>query len=255
MVDSFDLAAKDYDETFTNTCVGKAQRDQVWKAIGVNNSALSVLEVNCGTGKDANIWHSKGHTILATDGSSEMIKTAQKNYPHVPFAQMNLQNVRQRDETYDILFSNFGGLNCLSPEQLSSFFLDIYSKLNSGGSMQLVIMGKKCLWDQLFLVLKGRKKERSRRNTPNALAANVDGKEVLTWYYSPHDIRVLTEGQYDISKCTPVGLFVPPSYLANAFEKRKFVFRILTTLDKLISFRFLSNYADHYFINLTKKGR
>lgn len=254
---SFDLAAKDYDKQFTTTCVGIAQRERVWNYVNAIGTVANkkVLEVNCGTGKDASIWHSKGHSILATDISQKMIDQAKKKYPMIDFRKLNITDLGILDDTFDIIFSNFGGLNCLSPDELNRFFNNAHSRLNPGGSLQLVIMGKKCLWDRLFLILKGRRKERNRRNTTAGIPINVDGESVMTWYYSPKEIRALAEGKYDHIRFKPVGLFIPPSYLAGTFEKRKFSFALLRFLEKSLSFSFFSNYADHYFISMTKKAQ
>ena len=254
-MESFDRAAEYYDAQFTNTCIGIAQRERVWKIVNslTQSDKQNVLEINCGTGKDASIWHQKGHEILATDGSQKMIDVAQQKYPKIQFKQLDINNIKDLDSSYSLVFSNFGGLNCLSPEELKSFFTKVNSKLERNGSLYLVIMGKKCLWDRFFMILKRNWKDRNRRNTTEGIPVNVDGETVTTWYYSPKDIAQLSAEYFKVSKRKPIGLFIPPSYLSKTFEKRRFLLAILKSMDKLLSFSFLSNHADHYFIHLTKK--
>ena len=103
------------------------------------------------------------------------------------------------------------------------------------------------------MVLKKRAKERNRRNTSEGIPVNVDGETVTTWYYSPKEIQQLAQNQFDVKLKKPIGLFIPPSYLAQTFKKRKTLFSMLKTMDKYVSFPFLSNYADHYIIHLMKK--
>lgn len=254
-MENFDQAAELYDNQFTNTQVGIAQREQVWKAISKLNISKSakVLEINCGTGEDARRWQEQGNEILATDISPQMLAIAKQKSSLIQFQQLDIKCIDQLEGKYDIVFSNFGGLNCLNSDELASFFQQARNKLNNNGTLILVIMGKKCFWDKCFLILKGKWKERNRRNTSKALEVNVDGTNVKTWYYTPKEIQHLAGKNYQTTYLKPIGLFVPPSYLANYFEKKKGLLNFLRFLDKFLSFRFLSNRADHYIISLKKK--
>ncbi len=251
----FDAAAKTYDDQFTFSIIGKTQRNQVWRYIHPLNLSRqsNVLEINCGTGEDAKRWKNLKFDIRATDLSPKMIEVAKTKFPEISFDVLDINFIENVEKNYNLLFSNFGGLNCLSKSELSSFFQKVHGRLPENGRMILVIMGKKCLWDKLFLVLKRRWKERNRRNTDNFIAVNVDGTEVKTWYYSPKEIVSMTGNLFFVEKLKPIGLFVPPSYLAKQFERKKVVISFFNFLDKLFSFRFLANYADHYLIVLKKR--
>lgn len=253
-MEDFNKASSSYDKQFSFTSIGKAQREQVWKytdSLNIPNDS-SILEVNCGTGEDANLWQKRGSTILATDISSGMLNVARQKFPHIHFQQLDVNQLGELQLSYDVLFSNFGGLNCLAQEELKAFFTHAHGKLNENGKLILIIMGKKCWWDKLFLILKGKWSIRNRRNANEALSINVDGTTVKTWYYSPTEVKQLAQGQFEVELLKPVGLFVPPSYLANYFEKKKGLLNLLKFLDRIFSFSFLSNRADHYFICITK---
>ena len=79
MNESFDIAAPIYDDVFTYSHIGKLQRGLVHEYLERSlptNKSLHILEINCGTGHDA-IWLSnRGHHIIATDISSEMISVS-----------------------------------------------------------------------------------------------------------------------------------------------------------------------------------
>lgn len=248
----FDNAAHLYDEQFTHTAVGKAQRDQVWRAIKkiVTPKNSKVLEINCGTGEDANHWSQLGHSIHATDLSEGMVKIAEQKFPQLHFSVLDAREIGNVEQSYDTIFSNFGGLNCLSPKGLRDFFSDATKTLQPDGKLLLVIMGKKCLWDRFFMVLKKKWKERNRRNTNDFISVHVDGSQVKTWYYSPKDIRSFAQDKFRVAKQKPIGLFVPPSYLSTYFQHKKNLLSFLRFLDKWLSFPSLSNYADHYLICL-----
>lgn len=250
----FDVAAISYDEKFTFSNVGIAQRNLVWHHIKRMKleQYQTIFEVNCGTGEDAKRWADLQKSIKGTDISPKMIEMAKAKFPKIPFEILDINKIGGYQEKYDLLFSNFGGLNCLSSEKLKRFFGHVYLQLPQHGQMVLVIMSKKCVWDRIFLVLKRKWKERNRRNTNSFIEVNVNETLVKTWYYSPKDIKAIVESQFEIESVYPIGLFVPPSYLARTFANKKWLMKFLEFLDRLFSFRFLANYADHYLIVLKK---
>lgn len=251
----FDAAASDYDQTFTHTSVGKAQRERVWHYLDQLplKEGSTVLEVNCGTGEDAKRWHENGYTIIASDLSPKMIAEAQSKHPEIDFCVVNLLELDQLNIEPQTIFSNFGGLNCLPETDLQLFFQKASDLLATNERLICVIMGKKTTWDRWYLTLKGRFNSRNRRNTTNAVTVPVNGIPVSTWYYSPKEIIRLANPYFDVELRRPIGLFVPPSYMAPFFTKRPRTLRFLIALDKRFSFSFLANRSDHYFLSLKKR--
>lgn len=260
MSNSFDLAAKEYDQEFTFSNIGKAQRNRVYKYINPilkQSKKLSILELNCGTGADAIYFSNLGHNVIATDISEGMISVAKvKTYPNnLEFRNQDINTITNQtfNKTFDLIFSNFGGLNCLSKGQLSTFLKISAHLLNKNGKLVMVIMPKQCLWERLYFSLKGNFKKAKRRNTNKSVIANIDGVGVETWYYNPKEIVYLTQVQYALKKVKPIGLVIPPSYLENSILAKKSILNILIGLEKIISGSFWAKYADHFLIELTKK--
>src|SRR5690242_7730990 len=76
---AFDCLADQYDEVFTNSLVGRAQRNIVWNAL--EQSILSgqrILELNCGTGEDALHLARRNVSVVACDASARMIEVARR---------------------------------------------------------------------------------------------------------------------------------------------------------------------------------
>jgi len=254
----FDKAAMTYDETFTNIPIGKMQRDLVYRELSKYlTSVKKILEINCGTGEDA-IWLAKRNfNVTATDISPKMIEVAKSkaNFDNLNFttADINLITKSFENEKFDLLFSNFGGLNCLSKSELENFFGNIHSILYEKGKLALVIMPKNTLWEQCYFLAKGRFSSVFRRQI-ESVKANVDGENVTTYYYNPKDIVNLSEANFEMIAAKPIGFFVPPSYLDGFFKNKKGVLGFLNTLEQRIkSWSFLSKYADHYIIILQKR--
>jgi len=172
MENNFDIHAQNYDTIFTHSVIGKAQRDQVYdylsKELSIKNQ-LHVLELNCGTGEDAVYLHKKGHHVIATDISEEMIAVAKNKHQDITL--------------------NFGGLNCLSDVQLQAFLKTSEALLTDQGKLIMVIMPKHTLWERFYFLLKFQFKNAFRRNTTKAIYANVEGVQVPTWYYNPKDVH------------------------------------------------------------------
>lgn len=257
---SFDKAANNYDSSFTNTVIGKAQRELVYhnfSKILEKKQPKTILEINCGTGEDA-VWLAKQHfEVTATDISEKMIEVAKSKtqFDNLNFDVLDCTEIAQKytPNSFDLVFSNFGGLNCLSPNELQLFFENASQILTSKGELILVIMPKSTLWEQLYFIGKGNFSEAFRRKKELA-TANVDGEKVTTYYYNPSDIEQMASENFKIIIKSPIGFFVPPSYLEPFFKSKSRLFSILNHLEKRITtFSFLSKYADHYIIHLQKK--
>lgn len=73
----FDALAETYHRVFTASCIGRAQRAQVWRAMDRTfQPGQRIPEINCGTGVDALHLAERGVTLLACDASAAMIEVA-----------------------------------------------------------------------------------------------------------------------------------------------------------------------------------
>ncbi len=255
-MEDFDHVASTYDDQFSLSEIGKAQRALVWKYIDKwLDSEYKVLELNCGTGIDAEYMTGKAASVLATDISKQMVQYAQNHHlaPNLSFQQLDLKNVGSLGQQFDFILSNFGGLNCLSEKDWQSFSREIETVLNPGGHFIAVIMSRKCSWERLYYRAKGDKTQRRRRLAKNAVMANVDGKSVATWYYSPHEIQDIVGKKLEYVGVKPVGLFIPPSYMEPYFIRKKLVLNTLKTMERVsLSSQKVADKADHYLIHFRK---
>lgn len=252
----FDSYAIHYDDHFTNSLIGKAQREQVRKQLSkvIKSDVKNILEVNCGTGEDALWFSKKGMKVLATDISEGMIEVAKQKTNEIEFQQLNCLDIGSLVPcTYDLIVSNFGGLNCLSANELIQFRNACGSIQNKGNRLVFVIMGTDCWWERIYFRLKKDKKKSKRRQNRKGIDTIINDQKFKTWYYSPNYFKELFGDDYECVATKPIGLFVPPSYLEPYFAKRKFSISILHFFDRLFSFSCLSNFADHYIIIFKKK--
>lgn len=254
----FDKAAPLYDDTFTDSQIGQLQRKRVYfwlDQLHFFKDTTSVFELNCGTGYDADFFHQKGLNVIATDGSPEMIKTAQaKRNKAIEFFPMDFRELAQKYVASDAIFSNFGGLNCLSDGELSHHLEETAKTQLTGNKWVGVLMPRYCLMESVYLFFKLKWGSCFRRANKNGLDVNVDGEIVKTYYHSPRRLKQLLKPHYTIQLVKPVAIFLPPSYMESYMAKHPSILRLLAKLEGFFGrFSLFSSCSDHYILIAEKK--
>ncbi len=261
----FDKIAPAYDELFTNTAIGKMQRNIICKYLDESlstNQQLNILELNCGTGEDAVYFAKKGFSVVATDVSDEMLKITEDKINN--FSLSNYITINKIDLTnpsdfnfgqkFDLVFSNFGGLNCVDKKSLNNLRTVISKLLNEKGRIIFVIMPKFSLWESFYFLMKIKIDKVFRRASTKPLNVNLNGGNVQTFYYSPKEIANIFSNKFKVMNIKPVGFFIPPSFLNNFFLKKKKTLRMLDTFEKPVSkISFLAKFSDHFLIDMELK--
>ena len=264
MTEQFDTASGTYDQDFTDTLIGGLQRGLVWKYLDEkisNRGTLNILELNCGTGEDALHLAEMGHSVTATDISSEMLTNAQKkasgvHVKHkVAFSKLDITQLNdfKCTDQFDLVFSNFGGVNCINGQEMEKFGRDLKKLLRPNGLLIMVVMPNICLWESLYFFIKLQFSEVFRRNKSSVLA-DVSGVQVETWYYSPNKIIELFNPEFLKVRVKPIGFFAPPSYMETFVKRNKKFFRVISYLENRFSrFAWQGRISDHYYIELQVK--
>jgi len=259
---AFDAHARRYDELFTFTDTGFRQRLRVWDHLKQLDPAQhrNVLEINCGTGEDA-LWLAKrGHKVIATDLSQGMIDAAKRKAEtervKIDFRKAAFDELAEQfsPRSFDLIFSNFGGLNCVDEQALRSLSKTVASLLRPGGRFIAVIMGDNCGWEKFYFRMKGDKQKAARRSGAAGTTAEIDGERFHIWYYSPQAIEEIFSAQLAHKATRAIGWALPPSYLDPRFRSRKMLLGLLAGIDKTFSgFRFAAARADHFLADFEKK--
>ncbi|MES2678435.1 MAG: class I SAM-dependent methyltransferase [Bacteroidota bacterium] len=255
---SFDSYARQYDAHFTFSPIGLIQREQVYKQlIPLLSKNKNLLELNCGTGHDAHQLISHLKSVLATDISPEMIAQciSKKSHetPDLRFAVKSVQQIKSELQTANFVFSNFGGLNCLSPDDIKAFAQNCLDETGKDTELFFVVLGRKCVWEKLYFLMKFDLARVFRRKKKIGVATKINENEFSTWYYSPREIEQLFGPAFRAQSCGPIGLFVPPSYLNTFFGNKKLLLRLLGDMDQFFcKFKMLADYGDHFYIHLKK---
>jgi SAM-dependent methyltransferase len=226
------------------------------------NQQINILELNCGTGEDAVYLAKKGFSVVATDVSDEMLKMTKEKINNLGLSnfvttkKLDLTNPSEFDfeQKFDIVFSNFGGLNCVDEESLNNLSVVLSGILNDRGRIIFVLMPKFSLWDSFYFLMKIQLTKVFRRASSKPLNVNFNGGNVQTFYYSPKEIANIFGNKFKVRDIKPVGFFIPPSFLNKFFLKKKKTLRMLDAIENTVSnFSSLANFSDHFLIDMELK--
>jgi SAM-dependent methyltransferase len=229
----------------------------------VELKGLDILELNCGTGEDAVLFSEKGFNIVATDVSEEMLKVTQEKVQQYSMQNKISSHYLDLDsfddslfeKKFDLVFSNFGGLNCINPQSLKKLLERLPAILTPGGRFVAVIMPKFCLWESIYFLMKFQFRNAFRRWTSSSVEANLQGTLVKTWYFRPSQVKAWSKN-FSVIDMKPIGIALPPSFLQTYFSKRRRLLIRLNSLEKRFgNWSSFSGMADHYLIDLKLKPR
>lgn len=258
---AFNRQSKLFDEQYRDNTIIHYKRERVrnhvQQFLAFNSN---ILELNSGTGEDATWFAQQGHTVHATDISAGMMETLKNKVAAFKLEEKistelisftDLEHIQQR-KAYDMIFSNFAGLNCTG--ELDKVLHSFSSLLKPGGIVTLVILPKFCLWEFLLL-FKGKFKTAFRRFfSRNGVTAHIEGEYFKCWYYDPSYISRHLKDQFDLLSVEGLCTLVPPSYLEGFAEKNPNIYSFLKAKENKWKKKWpWKNIGDYYIITLQKK--
>ena len=219
-----------------------------------------ILELNAGTGEDA-VWFAQhDHIVHATYISKGMqeklIDKVRQNKLEIKVTNelcsfAELQGLKNKGP-YDLIFSNFAGLNCTG--DLDKVLQSFSPLLKPNGIVTLVILPKFCLWESLLFV-KGDFKTAFRRFfSSKGVKAHIEGEYFTCWYYNPSYVIRNMKNMYEVLSVEGLCTLVPPSYLENFPTKRPSLFNWLKGKENKWKSKWpWKSIGDYYIISLRKK--
>lgn len=218
----FDAVAGKYDDAFSNSPIGRAQRRSVWREMDrAFHEGQRILEINCGTGIDALHLADRGVAVVGCDSSPGMIAEASRRRNSSPkrapveFRCLPTEQIGQLETEgpYDGLLSNFAGLNCVS--DLNQVARDLAHLVRPGGKAVVCVFGRVCLWEILWYVVHGNVKKAFRRFRRHGVTAILaPGSSVTVYYPSVRFLGRAFSPYFQLENWAGVGVATPPSYAA-----------------------------------------
>jgi len=259
---AFDLVAEQYDDLFTNSVIGRLQRQVVWealsKAFGPGHCAL---ELNCGTGEDALFLAKRGVSVVACDASSRMISIAKEKAARgVAGARIRFEVLSNEEllslpfaGQFDGVLSNFSGLNCVG--DLPQVATHLGRLVKPGGRALLCLSTRICLWEVFWYLCHGNSRKAFRRISGRTVA-HIHGIPVPVAYPSKDSLCKAFTPWFVLRKVQAVGLFIPPSYVEEWTARHKRMVAALERLDRFFrSFPAFALLGDHVLFELERTAQ
>jgi len=262
---TFDTAAAEYDDVFTDSAIGRLQRDAVHRYLNrriLDDRPLSILELGCGTGEDAIHFAAGGHQVVATDQSLSMLEVTRRKAEdrglteRIQTCRIDLRNPDLTDlgGPFDLVFSNFGALNCIDGAGLKVLAAAVAEVTTRGSHLIVVVMPRACLLEMLYFLGRGRPRTACRRLGGGPVSATVGQSRVTIWYHGPGTIRRTFARHFTRRAVAPIGFAVPPSYLENRFGRHQRLLTILDGFDRRVTpLSPLASISDHALIDLERR--
>jgi ubiquinone/menaquinone biosynthesis C-methylase UbiE len=238
---AFDSLAEHYDDIFTSSLIGRAQRNVVWSvAAETFRAGDSILELNCGTGEDTFFIARMGASVIACDASERMIAVAQERHvaeglpSSVQFQVLPTERIAEAAPSgpFDGVFSNFSGLNCVA--DIGEVARQLSAMVKPGAPMLLCLSTRVCLWETLWFLSRGELRKALRRWKGHA-AATLGGFDVDVQYPTVRSLRQSLSPFFVLRGWTGVGVAVPPSYLEHLARRFPSTLHWLSWIDERIS--------------------
>jgi SAM-dependent methyltransferase len=239
----FERLAPRYDELWTETFVGRAQRDAVWRVVDkLFGAGDCVLDIGCGTGEDAVHLRSLGVLVYGIDASPAMVERARARGVRAEVRRVediggasSARPDKLKHVPLDGAISNFGALNCVG--DLARVAKGLASLVRPGGYLVICTMGRFCVWETLYYGLRLDFKRALRR---------LAGRAGEIRYPTVRQLHADFAADFELVGWTGVGMLVPPSYV-------KLPVRIVSVLARFDRVALLRAAADHRLLVFKRK--
>lgn len=217
-----------------------------------------ILELNAGTGEDAAYFVQRGLRVHATDVADGMLAEIQRKIDRENLqGRLTVQKLsfldleRVQGGPFDVVLSNFGGLNCVPLAQLRVVAEKLPSVLKPGGALVWVLMPPICPWE-LAQAARGRFSVAFRR-VRGQTRAHVEGAYFSTFYFHPSQVIQLLWPNFSRFTHHSLSLFSPPAFMEGFPRRWPRVFYWLTQLDYLVSrWPVFNSMGDFYILSALK---
>jgi ubiquinone/menaquinone biosynthesis C-methylase UbiE len=254
---AFSKQAVHFDEDDLKNIILQDLRAQIYRHVDrFLKPASRILELNAGTGIDATRFVRAGHAVHATDLSDGMIaellkKKSQHGMDRLTVQQLSFDNLEMvTGKNYDLVFSNFGGLNCIN--NLSLIGDKLRTLLAPGGFVTWVIMPVVSPWE-VATILRGNRYA-FRRWSRDGTLAQLEGERFQTWYHNVASIKRFLP-HFELIRTEGIASLSPPPYKSNFPNQHPAIYKMLRRVDESVATIFPFNrWADHVIVTMQLKA-
>jgi ubiquinone/menaquinone biosynthesis C-methylase UbiE len=233
-------------------------RQKLYDHLGrVAPAGSHLLELNAGTGLDAVEMIKRGYTVHATDLAAGMVSQIEQKIAHyglekkLTVQQCSFTELDQLPNvTFDGLYSNSGGLNCIADLTLATRHFG--RLLRPGGTATLVIMPPLCPWEHALLFKDWR--VATRRWRPGGVLAQVEGVQFMTYYFTVRQVLAALGPAFELYRLEALALCTPTADNKTFAVNHPTLYRWLVKIDDLLAHtRPFNGWGDFFILTARKK--
>ncbi len=214
-----------------------------------------ILELNAGTGIDAVELANRGYFVHATDIAPGMLSLLETKLitpeltRKISFQQCSFVDLEKVDAgPFDMVFSNFGGLNCIP--DLSPVIQYLPNLLRPGGWVTWVLMPPVCLWELAMLFL-GQFRLAFRRFTRGGTQARLEGYSFKVYYFTPGKVMKWFGKDFQVDQIEGLSVITPTAESKNFAKRFPRLYKLLAGIDDRLSPRYpWREWGDFYILSM-----
>ncbi len=257
VAEAFDSVAPTFEESLEND-ITRALRTKVYDTIdSLIPPGSSILDINCGIGIDAVELARKGYRVVGIDLSPKMVDEARSRAARqgvkATFYQSSFENLTSvTGEQFDLVLSNFGGLNCV--DALEKVAQQVAAVTKQGGHFVAVVMPPLSLWEIVAGLIRLNPGLAFRRFRNETLATGFRENTFRVFYYSPQRLVLVLTRWFSVEEIRAWNVISPPPH---AIKFRNIHLNLSRWLEKfeenLAALPFLRAIGDHYMMVVKRK--
>jgi len=260
---AFDSVAADYDGPRGNNALIQDMRAEMWRWLDrAFVPGYRLLDLGCGTGLDAVRMAHRGHRVVATDWSTEMVaRTAARAREEsvadrVEAVAIGAHELERLDPggagTFDGGYSNLGPLNCVP--DLSQVARGCARLVKPGGTLVFTVIGRVCPWEMAHYLRRWRWARVKVRFARDVVPVGLNRQTVWTRYYSPREFYRAFQGEFTLVHYRGLCVFAPPPYLTSVRDRHPHGYDRLWRIDRrLAGWPVLRSMGDHFLIVMNRR--
>ncbi|MCC6298157.1 MAG: methyltransferase domain-containing protein [Anaerolineales bacterium] len=258
VAEAYNRNADKYDEFIENNPNLQRMRHKVYAHVtALLPQGSRILDLACGTGTDAFWFAQRGYTVHGVDISDGMLNRATEKAKRlglessVTFEHLSYTELGKLDmDQFDLTFSNFGGLNCVSDLKLVAE--QVRPLLKTNALVVWALMPPFCLWESAML-LRGRFKLATRRFSGKSTVYK-EGLNYPVYYYTPKQVAQAWGKEFELLSVRALSVITPPATNKDFALKRPRLFEFLSKLDNAAESKYPFKYwGDFTIVTLRRK--
>ena len=252
VAEAYDRNADKYDDFIENNENLARMRKRVYEFVTARVPKGSrILDLACGTGTDAVWFAQRGYHVHGVAISGEMLKRARQKAKQLgledrlSFEQVSYTDLKNSNlGDFDLTFSNFGGLNCVS--DISQIAESVRALLKPDAFVIWAIMPPFCLWETALL-LRGKFKLAMRRFSGQS-TVHKEGLAYPVYYYTPHQVARAWGKVFQLESVEALSVMTPPATSKEFSVRFPRTFKLLCKLDDALAPRWPFKYWGDFTI-------